>query len=79
MPVRMAILRKKDNEPELSQLYHATVNVGQSETQADFSIVSELLHVPFNQEHSEQDYMIRVGIDEGPAKAEKPHKGNANR
>jgi hypothetical protein len=75
VPVRMAILRKKDSGPELSKLYRATVNVGQSETQAEFSIVSESLHVPFIQDHAEQDYTIRVGIDEGPAKAEKPHKG----
>ena len=75
VPVRMAILRKKDSGPELSKLYHATVNVGQSETQAEFSIVSESLQVPFSQDHAEQDYTIRVGIDEGPAKAEKPHKG----
>jgi hypothetical protein len=79
VPVRMAILRKKDNEPELSKLYHATVNVDQSETQAEFSIISELLHVPFIQDHSEQDYIIKVGIDEGQAKAEKPHKGGAKR
>ncbi len=75
VPVRMAILRKKDNQPELSKLYHATVTLGQSETQAEFSIVSESLHVPFIQDHSEQDYTIKVGIDEGPAKEEKPHKG----
>jgi hypothetical protein len=75
VPVRMAILRKKDSEPELSKLYHATVTLGQSETQAEFSIVSESLHVPFIQDHSEQDYTIRVGIDEGPAKEEKPHNG----
>ena len=75
VPVRMAILRKTDNQPELSKLYHATVAVGQSATEAEFSIVSEALHVPFIQDHAEQDYTIKVGIDEGPAKTEKPHKG----
>ena len=75
VPVRMAILRKSDNEPEVSKLYHATVNVGQSETEADFTIVSEPIHVPFIQDHSEEDYSIRVGIDEGPLKDEKPRKG----
>ncbi len=74
IPVRVAIVRKKDNEPELSKLYHAAVSLGQSETEADFSIVSESLHVPFIQEHAEQDYTIKVGIDEGPAKTEKPAK-----
>lgn len=74
VPVRMAVVRKKDNEPELSKLYHAAVSLGQSETEAEFTIVSESLHVPFIQEHADQDYTIRVGIDEGPAKAEKPAK-----
>jgi hypothetical protein len=75
VPVRMAILRKSDNEPEVSKLYHAKVNIGQSETEADFTIVSEPIHVPFIQDHSEEDYSIRVGIDEGPMKDEKPRKG----
>jgi hypothetical protein len=75
VPVRMAILRKADNQPELSKLYHATVTLGQGETETDFTIVSESLHVPFIQDHTEQDYTIKVGIDEGPAKEEKPRKG----
>lgn len=68
VPVRMAILRKIDNEPEVSKLYHTTVTVGQSETETDFTIISELLHVPFVQDHAEADYAIRVGIDEGPGR-----------
>jgi hypothetical protein len=68
VPVRMAILRKSDNEPEVSKLYHTAVKVGQSETETDFTIVSESLHVRFVQDHAEADYTIRVGIDEGPGR-----------
>jgi hypothetical protein len=71
VPVRMAIFRKSDNEPEVTKLYQATVNVGQSEAQAAFTIVSEPLRVPLIQDHSEKDYMIRVGIEEGNATGDK--------
>ena len=71
VPVRMAILRERDNQPIISKLYHAAVTVAAGETRADFTIVSEPLRVPFIQDHAEDDYTIKVGIDEG-ASAEKP-------
>ncbi len=73
VPVRMAVLRKHDNHPLVSKLYRAAVSVSPGETQADFTIVSEPLQVPFIQDHTEDDYTIRVGIDEGGSPvAEKP-------
>ena len=36
--------------------------------------MTEPLLVPFTQDHTEDDYTIKVGIDEGPEKAEKPEK-----
>ncbi|MGH6812117.1 MAG: hypothetical protein ACREDM_07145 [Methylocella sp.] len=71
VPVRMAVLREQNNEPITSKLYRATVTVPASDTQADFTIVSEPLRVPFIQDHAEDDYTIKVGIDEG-AGADKP-------
>lgn len=71
VPVRMAVFRKSENEPEVTKLYQATVNVGQSEAQAAFTIVSEPLRVSFIQDHSEKDYMIRVGVEEGNATGDK--------
>jgi hypothetical protein len=65
VPVRMAVLHERDNQPIVSKLYRATVTVAASETQADFTIVSEPLRVPFIQDHAEDDYTIKVGIDEG--------------
>ncbi len=65
VPVRMAVLHEKNNEPVTSKIYHASVTVTNGETQADFTIVSDLLRVPFIQDHAEDDYAIKVGIDEG--------------
>ena len=77
VPVRMAILRKRDNEPIVSKLYRASVSVPAGQTQGGFTIVSEPLRVPFIQDHAEDDYTIRVGIDEGagPSAGEKKRKG----
>jgi hypothetical protein len=71
VPVRMAVLREHDNQPIVSKLYRAAVTVAAGETRADFTVVSEPLRVPFIQDHAEDDYTIRVGIDEG-ASADKP-------
>jgi hypothetical protein len=67
----MTVLGAHNNEPITSKLYHAAVTVPAGETQADFTIVSEPLHVPFIQDHAEDDYSIKVGIDEGTG-ADKP-------
>jgi hypothetical protein len=71
VPVRMAVLREHDNQPIVSKLYRATVTVAATETQADFTVVSEPLRVPFVQDHAEDDYTVKVGLDEG-ASADKP-------
>jgi hypothetical protein len=65
VPVRMAVLREHDNQPIVSKLYRAAVTVAAGETRADFTVVSEPIRVPFVQDHAEDDYTIRVGIDEG--------------
>lgn len=79
VPVRMAVLHETDNSPVTSKLYHAPVTIGPSESEADFTIVSEPLEVPFIQDHAEQDYTIKVGIDEGPGTEKSPGKGNKPR
>lgn len=71
VPVRMSVLRERDNQPIVSKLYRAAVTVPANETRGDFTVVSEPLRVPFVQDHAEDDYTIKVGIDEG-AGAEKP-------
>ncbi|MBO0734768.1 MAG: hypothetical protein J2P49_10750 [Methylocapsa sp.] len=75
VPVRMTIVRKSDNQPVLAKLYSATATIAQNTTEAEFTVISEPLHVPFLQEHADQDYAIRIEMGEGPAKSEHPHKG----
>ncbi len=65
VPVRMAVLRERDNLPIVSKLYRAAVTVAAGQTGADFTIVSEPLRVPFIQDRAEDDYTIKVGLDEG--------------
>ncbi|MGA7383521.1 MAG: hypothetical protein WBW81_02140 [Methylocella sp.] len=75
VPVRMAVLRERDNQPIVSKLYRAAATVAEGETRADFTIVSEPLRVPFIQDHAEDDYTIKVGIDEGPSADKSAGKG----
>jgi hypothetical protein len=75
VPVRMAILRERDNLPLVSKLYRAVVTVAAGETRADFTIVSEPIRVPFIQDHAENDYTIKVGIDEGASTNKSAGKG----
>jgi hypothetical protein len=75
VPVRMAILRERDNLPLVSKLYRAAVTVAAGETRADFTIVSEPLRVPFIQDRAENDYTIKVGIDEGASTNKSAGKG----
>ena len=65
VPVRMAVLHEQNNEPITSKLYRTAVTVPAGQSEADFTIVSEPLRVPFIQDHAEDDYTIKVGIDEG--------------
>ncbi len=74
VPLRVAIIGTKDNHPIVTKLYHAAATIAAGQAGADFSLVTEPLLVPFTQDHTEDDYTIKVGIDEGPEKAEKPEK-----
>jgi hypothetical protein len=74
VPLRVAIIGTKDNHPILTKLYHVAATIPAGQAGADFSLVTEPLLVPFTQDHTEDDYTIKVGIDEGPEKAEKPEK-----
>lgn len=66
VPLRVAVIRDSDNQPLVSKLYHVAATISSGQTYATFSIVTEPLIVPFTQEHAEEDYSIKAGIDEGP-------------
>jgi hypothetical protein len=68
VPLRVAIVSTKGNEPIVTRLYRVAATIPSGQAQTDFTLVTEPLLVPFTQEHTEDDYTIKVGIDEGPEK-----------
>lgn len=71
VPLRVAIVGTKDNEPIVTKLYRVAATIAAGQAQTEFTLVTEPLLVPFTQDHAEDDYTIKVGIDEGPQKADK--------
>jgi hypothetical protein len=67
VPIRVAIIREADNAPVVSKLYNASVIVPPGQTEAAFTIVTEPMLAPFIQQHTAEDYTIKVGIDAGGA------------
>jgi hypothetical protein len=63
VPVRVAVVRRGDQSPVVSKLYHAAVTIAAKHTEESFTIISEPITAPFVHEHSEGDYSIKVGID----------------
>ncbi len=74
VPLRVAIVGAKDNQPIVTKLYRVGATIAAGQVQTDFSLVTEPLLVPFTQDHTEDDYTIKVGIDEGPEKPAGKHK-----
>ena len=68
VPLRVAIVDMKDNQPIVTKLYRVAATIPQGQAQTEFQLVTEPLLVPFRQDHTEHDYTIKVGIDEGPEK-----------
>jgi hypothetical protein len=63
VPIRIAIVSESDSQPIVSRLYRATATIRAGETQADFTVISDPLQVPFIQTQADFDYTIKVGID----------------
>ncbi len=68
VPVRVAVISTKGSAPVVSKLYRVAATIPSGQAQTDFALVTEPLLVPFIQDHAEDDYTIKVGIDEGPEK-----------
>lgn len=74
VPLRVAIVDAKDNEPVVTKLYRVAATIPAGQAQTEFSLVTEPLLVPFTKDHADDDYTIKVGIDEGPEKPAAKHK-----
>ena len=75
-PVRIAVRNDNDRKVVTSKFYNVPVTVQGGESQADFSIVSDPITVPFIKVHADEDYSILVGFDpKGQASPAVPRKG----
>lgn len=74
VPLRVAIVGAKDNAAVVTKLYRVGAIIPAGQAQTAFSLVTEPLLVPFIQDHAEDDYSIKVGIDEGPEKPADKHR-----
>jgi len=62
-PIRVAVIRRSDEEPVLSKLYQVPTNIAPGQTESPFTLVTDPLSVPVTGKHFKEDYMIKVGFD----------------
>ncbi len=62
-PIRIAIIRKIDQEPIVSKLYRLPVTVPTGQSEAPFTLVTEPLSIPYTHGNEQHDYAIKVGFD----------------
>ena len=72
VPVRIVVRRESDKKAAASKFYRVAANVPAGDTQASFSVVSEVLLVPFTRPEADEDYTVLVGLDASGSALEKP-------
>jgi hypothetical protein len=75
VPVKISVIRESDDEPLVTKFYRADVSLASGQSEGSFTIVSDVMQVPFTQDHAELDYSLRVGVDEKGAAPPAPRKG----
>lgn len=80
-PVRIAVRNDDDRKVVTSKFYGVPVTIQQGESQADFSVVSDPIEVPFIKARADEDYTILVGFDAKGSTADPaaPRKGRRKR
>lgn len=63
-PVRIAVRNDNDRSVLTSKFYSVPVTIQPGNSQADFTVVSDPITVPFTKAHADEDYTILVGFDE---------------
>jgi len=65
VPIHIVIMNEADNKLVITKVYRANVTIPSGQSEGGYTVISEVMHVPFIQEHANQDYTIRAAIDEG--------------
>ncbi len=79
VPVKISIIQESNDEPIVAKSYRASATIPNGHTETAYTIISDLLTVPFVQEHTELDYSLRVAVDEKgepPAETRKAKSNN---
>lgn len=74
VPVRVAVRSEKDQKIIASKLYRASATIPSSDTQTDFTVVSEPLLVPYTRPRADEDYTVLVGFDQSGGRGDAPVK-----
>jgi hypothetical protein len=64
VPVRIAIRREADQTAAVSKAYRIPATIAPGESQTQFSMVSDVMQVPYLRPRADDDYTIVVGFDE---------------
>ncbi|MGA3302492.1 MAG: hypothetical protein ABSC72_04305 [Methylovirgula sp.] len=72
-PIRIAIIRRANEEPVVSKLYQIPTTVPGGSTDAPFTLVADDLVIPYSYANAQHDFEIKVGFDIG-APADKTTK-----
>ncbi|RFB78867.1 hypothetical protein DYH55_13600 [Methylovirgula sp. 4M-Z18] len=62
-PIRIAVRKDADNTAAASKLFRVSATVPAGDTVGTFSLVSDVMEVPFTRTDADQDYTIVVGFD----------------
>lgn len=62
-PIRVAIIRRANDEPVASKLYQLPVSVPAGNTEAPFTLIADDLIIPYSYANVQLDFEIKVGFD----------------
>jgi hypothetical protein len=69
IPIRLTLLREKDNRVELTHVFRTSATIPAGQSQAPFTIVSEPIRLPYKKEGDAENYVLKIGFDRGGAEA----------
>jgi hypothetical protein len=79
VPVRIAVRKDSDNTAAASKLYRVSASVPAGDTFGTFSLVSDILEIPYTRPEADQDYTIVVGFDSKGTDSGAPAKPRRHR
>lgn len=70
-PVRIAVIRRANDEPVASKLYQVPVAVAPGSTEGPFTLVADELAIPYSYANAQHDFEIKLGFDPNDPSSQK--------